>query len=412
MEINLLRNTRLLIKKILFTYGIMLCLFLFLIIGVYCIPQSWIKKNVITSERLIQKEGLYPQAFNFTFFMFDNYTDALMFNLAISADEDHPIQSAMKNPIYMGSEGIAVAGEQVAKNELEGLSVFNYGRYWQGHQVLLRPILIFMNYAGIRILNYILLTSLVVWCFMLMCKKISRSVAVLFLISLVLINFPIVPYSMQFSMCFYILLLAMIALLRIPTLTASLHSTICTFFVIGGVTSYLDFLTTPQLTLGFPLIVYMLQKGETNKKLVILLSFFWALGYGGIWISKWCVGSIFTGTNFFIDALKAVQYRSFGEFGMSNLVSIYYILGLFLILACIILIFIYKKAGKGIESYKSHVYLLLIALIVPVWFCIIRNHTIEHIWFTWRALLLTVYSGLLFMYYTIDFKKINIRNNG
>lgn len=112
--------------------------------------------------------------------------------------------------------------------------MFNYGRYWQGHQVLLRPILIFMNYAGIRILNYILLTSLVVWCFMLMCKKISRSVAVLFLISLVLINFPIVPYSMQFSMCFYILLLAMIALLRIPTLTASLHSTICTFLLLVG----------------------------------------------------------------------------------------------------------------------------------------------------------------------------------
>lgn len=30
------------------------------------------------------------------------------------------------------------------------------------------------------------------------------------------------------------------------------------FFIIGGITSYLDFLTTPQLTLGLPMITYML----------------------------------------------------------------------------------------------------------------------------------------------------------
>ena len=346
--------------------------------------------------------------------MFDNYTDALMLNLAISADENHPVQSAMDNPIYIAPEGIAAAGEQVAKNNLQGMCVYNYGRYWQGHQVLLRPILIFMNYVGIRILNYILFTILIIWCYLLMCQNISRSVALLFIVSLTFINFPMVPCSMQFSTCFYILLLSMIALLTIPILTISLHNTICTFFVIGGITAYFDFLTTPQLTLGFPLIVYMLLKRENKNKIVILLSFFWMLGYGGIWISKWLVGSLFTGRNFFIDALKAVQFRSFGEYGTGNLSSNYiYVFGLFLIFVILTLIFLYRKAGKGLGSYKSYVYLLLIALIVPVWFYIIRNHSIEHLWFTWRALLLTFYSGLLFIYYTIDFKKIiNIRCNG
>lgn len=52
----------------------------------------------------------------------------------------------------------------------------------------------------------------------------------------------------------------MILLMKIPILTKSDANILGTFFIIGGITSYLDFLTTPQLTLGLPLIVYMLTK--------------------------------------------------------------------------------------------------------------------------------------------------------
>ncbi|MCM0267086.1 hypothetical protein, partial [Bacteroides fragilis] len=37
---------------------------------------------------------------------------------------------------------------------------------------------------------------------------------------------------------------------------------------------------------------------------------------------------------------------------------------------------------------------------------VLRNHSIQHGWFTWRAGLLTIFSLLLFVYYTVDIKKL------
>lgn len=398
--------------QILFSYIGMMCLFTFLIIVAYSIPQSRIQSNIIKSEQLIQKEGLYPQIFSSTFFMLDNYTDALMFNISASADMNSIVQSAIENPYFTSNEGVAVAGEQIAKNRIKGLSVDYYGRYWQGYQVFLRPVLIFMDYAGIRIMNYILLTMLTVWCCVLMWKKFSYKIALIFLISLLFINFPIVPLSMQFSTCFYISFLSMIMLFKIPYLTKYFSHAATTFFIIGGVTAFLDFLTTPQLTLGFPLIIYMFIKEQKKSRNVVLLSFFWALGYGGIWASKWCLGTIITKRNFFIEALNQIQYRSIGEFEVNKnsfLLEYKYFLLILVIILLLLLVLLYKKAGRGLKIYKSYMYLLLISLIVPVWFFIIKNHSIEHLWFTWRALSLTLFSSLLYIYHTIDLKKINIR---
>lgn len=397
--------------KILAAYITMLLLFIVLIIGTYCIPNAWVEEHIVTSEQTIQQEGLYPRLGN-TFFMMDNYTDGLMLNLAASADNDNPVQSSMNNPYYIIADGggnIADAGELVAQNKFQNLEKNYYGRYWQGYLVLLRPLLILMDYSGIRILNYLLLTLLVISCYSLLKKRISKKVAVLFVISLMLINFPLVPYSMQFSTCFYIALTAMVVLLKSDILTDSFGNTACSFFIIGGVTAYLDFLTTPQLTLGLPLLVCMMMKNDSNKwKKVIQLSIFWALGYGGIWTSKWLAGSILTGRNFYTEALAQIQYRTIGEFGEENLVGIYkyWFLFLFLFLFLLVLL-LYWKIGKSKTVFKHYSYLLLISMITPVWYFMIRNHSIEHFWFTWRALLLSLYGYLLFVCHVMDINKIN-----
>ena len=40
----------------------------------------------------------------------------------------------------------------------------------------------------------------------------------------------------------------------------------------------------------------------------------------------------------------------------------------------------------------------LCALMTPAWFIVLRTHSIQHGWFTWRALGLTVFAGLAFLY--------------
>ena len=50
--------------------------------------------------------------------------------------------------------------------------------------------------------------------------------------------------------------------------------------------------------------------------------------------------------------------------------------------------------------------LLLCTLMTPAWFIVLRTHSIQHGWFTWRALGLTVFAGLAFLYYCCDVRQI------
>lgn len=412
-----------LFEKFISSYFILLISFTLLIICVHMIPQSAIRDNVAISTHTLEQEGLYKKFFNFKLFQMDNYTDSYMLNLAIAADNKNPIEAAMMNYAYKSSNymNLAYDTENIANGNMNGLEKSSYGRYWQGYQITLRPLLTILSYPQIRILNYILFTLLIVIIIYCIHKYISIYVSVIFACSLLLINFPIVPYSMQFSTCFYIAFISMILIMRFPLLTNSLSNVLCTFFVIGGITSYFDFLTTPQLTLGLPLIIYMLiRRPENSWKMIILICITWGLGYGILWASKWLMGYLLTGNNLLVDAMKSAELRTSNlykgmhmtipnilEFIWNNikakgLMPMFYggIVGILLCLA------IYVRILKSKQCFKEYSWLLLVTMIVPVWFLILRNHSIQHGWFTWRAFLLPLFSLMLFIYYTTDIKKI------
>lgn len=412
-----------LLKKSIISYFVLLILFTGLIIGVHTIPQSAIKENVITSTHTLQEEGLCKEFLNFTLFQMDNFTDTYMLNLAISADIKHPIEAGMMNYKYRSQEymDIAYDTEKVARGETMNLEKSSYGRYWQGYQVILRPLLTILTYPQIRILNYTIFTLLIIAIIWLLAQKISTATACIFGVSLLIINFPIVPYSMQFSTCFYIAFISMILLIKIPSLTKSTSNTFCTFFIIGGITSYLDFLTTPQLTLGLPLIIYMLTKHPQNTwRTVIVISIAWGLGYGLLWASKWMMGYLLTGNNILVDAMESAKFRISTKYNdmdmsLSNILQLFWnkittknLLPFFFVGIIGILLFIgaYIKILKNKQVFKEYSWLLLITLITPIWFLVLRNHSVIHYWFTWRAGLLSLFSLLLFIYYTTDRKKL------
>lgn len=412
-----------LLKKIAGSYLILLTLFTLLIIVVHTIPQSAIRENIITSTHTLEKEGLYKKFLNFKLFQMDNFTDTYMLNLAASADSRQPVEAGMMNYAYKSKKymDLAYDTEKAAKGEMNGLEKSSYGRYWQGYQTTLRPVLTILDYPQIRVLNYVLFTLLIVWIIRMLARKVSTATACLFGISLLLINFPIVPYSMQFSTCFYIAFISMILLMKVPILTKSDTNTMCTFFVIGGVTSYLDFLTTPQLTLGLPLIVYMLMRQPKKAwKTVIVLCVAWGLGYGLLWASKWMMGYLLTGNNILTDAMQSAELRTSNQYkGMEmtipNIIRFIWtnleakgLIPLFYtsIVGFLICLGIYLKMLKSKQVFKEYSWLLLVMMIVPVWFLILRNHSIQHGWFTWRAGLLSIFSLLLFVYYTTGRKKL------
>jgi len=408
-------------KKVIFRFGIvytaLLFIFSFLLILVNFIPSSAIRDNVIESAQILQKEGMYPQYNGYRLSRLDNFTDAIMLNIAVSVESEHPINSAMSNYYYDDIKDIdierAILTERTAKNDVLGLEKSRYGRYWQGYQVTLRPILCFLNINGIRILNYILLSLLVIVNLFLIWTKIGKFESILFFISLLIVFFPVVPSSMQYSTCFYLMLIGMAAVLIFPQLTQNTTRVLVTFFCFGAFTTYMDFLTTPQLTLGMPLVVAFLANRPKNPwKWVILACIAWILGYGLLWVSKWGIGTLLTGYNFFNDATTQVGLRTSHEYKLMELTiprMLQYLISdnewylsrrhLYFV-AIVILIYLFLQ--KGFKAQKKYGWLFLIALIVPTWFLVIRQHSIEHRWFTMRSFLISLYAGILWVYYTIQ----------
>ena len=402
------------IYSLLLTYLILLLTFTLLMLGTYTLPSSLITDNVIASAQQLQHEGQAAHLINSRLGRLDNYTDALMLNLAISSDTKHPLRSAMLNPYYDNDdEDVAksVNTERVAHGQTNGLEKRFYGRYWQGYLVTLKPMLILFSLHGLRIVNCLLMLLLSLATLWLIWQKIGKIESLLFLLSLLLVYFPVVPFSLQYSTCFYLMFLSMLAVMLYPGLTSTSRSLSLTFFIIGGITSFFDFLTTPQLTLGMPLLVCLLIQRKQEMRTIIMASIAWGLGYALLWASKWVIGYGLTGFNLLADAAEQIGVRTSQQYYGIELTiptMLQFIifgeespLGWKIPALILALSIAYIFLQKGLKVQRQCLWLLLIAMIVPIWFLLMRQHSIMHLWFTLRAFLVTIYSLLLWLFYTL-----------
>lgn len=420
--------------KLAMTYTILVCTFTVCIIAVFAIPTNSLRNNIKQSAEQIEKEGLWFQPMGFYLFQIDNMTDCLMMNINVCADSDNPVEAAMnaehaqpyKNGDTRAYKNIANTTLNVATHGRDkDTQISRYARYWHGYQVVVRPLLCFFNYNQIRVLNYIVMLVLLSVTGFLLYKMLNLGYALTFLASLVITNAMIVPLAIQFSTCFHIAMIGMIIILARRKLADDRDKAIILFFSIGAFTSYMDFLTTPIITLGFPLVVLMaLRKNNGKIKAVITQSVAWGAGYTSIWVSKWIIGSILTGENIFESALGCAQQRVgdtivFGgkEMPMSNFFDIIFtkvssiispvlLGGIILIIVALAAFYFYKNR----RQLKKEGWIMLIAAMPVVWFIVLKNHSLQHIFFTWRDFILTLWCLLIFVYH-VNYKQYNHENS-
>lgn len=408
-------------KKLLITYIILLILFTTSIIAAFAIPTSFIRKNVIESATQIKEEGLWFKPFGFFLFQIDNMTDCLMMNICVSADENNKIKAAMMAEFAQPLNGgimyhemanttlmAAEKGRQFIKEHNE------YSRYWHGYQIILRPLLCIFNYKQIRIINYIALFSLFSFVLILLYRNAGKAASLSFLATMVVTNAFIIPLALQFSTCFYIAFLSMIALLSKPDIIKDKSKSAVTFFIIGAITSFMDFLTTPILTLGLPLAAAMMadNKGKNaSTRNITANSMAWFGGYASLWASKWIVASIVTGENMVAGALANAQYRmggtivfggklmSFGQFfskitESQQYKTLFVLLVIVAALATVAAAFLLYRKRAYLKPYG---WLLIISAMPALWFIVLKNHSIQHIFYTWRDWILTIWCVIIFI---------------
>lgn len=433
------------IKKLGIIYVGLISIFVITIVASYAIPNKRIDWHVSESIPQLMSEGVYSKPFfNTRSAQLDNFTDSWMLNLAISADNSNPLKSALENPHrvsqkYANGEIDKVQNlEATAKDK--SAPTMSYSRYWHGYLGILRPLLLFLNYTEIRFINMCALFLLFIIVNALLKRKLGTKIMVSFFLSMMMVMFIIVPMSLQFSSIFYVTFISMIIMLLYNKEIEENNLAIYMFFIIGSITSFLDLLTVPLVSLGVPLIAYMLllqkqsnnnteskfiikQKSNNKQRDIILNlieilknSIIWAIGYGATWATKWVIATIVLKENVIKDALNQILSRTSDSSGQTiisakavieqNMDVIYtdFILKLLLIILVvwIICMIFYRKDRKTILNLVP---ILLIGLMPFVWYIVLKNHSYIHFWFTYRNLVITTFAVLAFMSESIDISK-------
>lgn len=417
MQISVIKG----LMKVIFIYLVMVFLFTMSMIVVCFIPRYLVSDNIEASGIILEEEGYFPNYTNCELFKFDNFTDILMLNGMYVEDSDKPIASAMLNTVLLNKKIYnlpAIPDNSFFNDKKETYNQYMYGRYWHGYEVIQKPLFLLLTIRGIRVANYLVLGLLLGMVSYLLYQKVNSAVSISFLISVLMVGGILIPRSLQYSSMFYVSLIFMALVLYFKRLTSNLTNTINTFFVIGGITVFIDYLTTPQLTLCLPLICCLMVYTKNNPCSYVMAAMTsWMAGYVSLWVSKWIIGYGLLNVNLIADALTHAEERVSVVYDGASwtfkymLISLWSYLGSieYQIVFCLIILLLMTFLIYSLYNIQlrhriiANKWLLLIFLFVPVWFIILRNHTIEHFYFTWRALLVQIWIILIIISKSVSF---------
>lgn len=403
-----------------------------LLLGACALPAQPVLEHVYDSAQTIQQEGLYPEYFGFKLFQMDNYTDTIMLFEAAAMGEQDPLTAMMTATAYNVDNFETMAGDlavycertiplATGAQKAVQLVPFSYARYWHGYLIWLRPLLLVTDITGVRVVQYLVLAALFAAVAVLLRRRCGLRAAVWFAVSQLLVTAFWAPHQVQFFTCFAVAYAGCVWVLAKPRRSDD----VClALLVLGVVTSFCDLLVTPVLTLGLPLVCWLLEPqqrlraGTRQCGIVVGGSLTWGVGYLLCWASKWVLAGLVTGQNVIADALHQVGVRTAAdswhgmELTWSNILHFVYttLAGkhLFwpLVLAVVLLLTLFAASIRDRQQLARALPLGLCALMTPAWFIVLRTHSIQHGWFTWRALGLTVFAGLAFLYYCCDVRQI------
>lgn len=412
---------------------IILCIVASVVVGtilmilVYRLPTDKIRANVLHSVYIYSAENdFYDWATGKAGTRLDNFSDALMMNVASYEGTGNVIKDAMNNAYisYPGKSQTAALLLSAVLGDTDSNVVINYSRYWHGYLVWLKPMMQFATKADIRMLSMYIQITLLILVIIELYKKDKYRLVIPFLLTILCINPVSMALCMQLGHVYYITLVGALVLLKKKLYDTDKYWHV--FLWIGISTAFLDLTTSPLVGLGINLVLLLALKDMTWKKNLVRIvssSFSWGIGYVGMWGGKWIVGSLLTDENVLKDAIETVLYRAAGDsmeeaqidsssafdvimYNVDQVLNtpVVWIAAVALLGFAVLIIM-----GKAkVKINRDRLVALAIVAVYPIaWYCIFRNHSAIHSWMTYRNLAITVFSLALMLSYSvfIDGKK-------
>lgn len=382
-----------------FSLTVLICIALLIITAL--IPKELVKSNMVKSS-----EEMYDISYIYFFnnqknraFLIHNYPDPITFNLTYSLDSKKPLTSSILTKYYATNK----FGEKVNVREKAYFDYKpnkEYYRYWHGNMFLVKTLMLVFDYKNILIFLSVILIAFTLLITYNLYRR-NHLIAVLFLISNLLCHVYVTFYCLEYI---YMFLLSYIMSLIAFKLIDKDESKVICFFIVGGVlANFFDFLTTETLvfTLPFFIIFNFSKKKDFKTSLVFFIKSLIAflLGYSLMWILKWLILIIiykqspnnFLNTHieergFSLVAVKKEPFNSIYD-NLKLIVPFCYLNNslVILITICYICYVIWLIIRKKIDS--KGIILLLISIIPMLRYFVLYKHSIEHTFFTYRALL-------------------------
>ena len=380
---------------------------IFLLLG-SLFPSSIIEENVKESADILSKEGLHYELLNS--FCVDNFTDSLMLNQAYSIDNKDPFFSYMSGRRNYNPKSTKITLTDEEASNLKGNKYFDqiemlnrtldgdidtsiiYARYWHGWMPILRVLLIFFN-------------IFMIYFAYLMNKKFGKIITIIFVYSLIVSDYFFVSYSVSGSSIYIIMMLASVILLKN---IEKIKDFSLYFFIIGCITSTVDLLTVPTITLGIPLLIYILfYKEQLNFGKVLKLMISWGIGYGITWFSKWVIYDLFYKQGLIVNALKQSLFRASHDgislelfwkyFLFKNVKKVFICICILYFL--IIVVSIFKKKDMNLKYLwkKENLLILFVSMLPFIWYFAIMEHSYEHQFFTYKHIVIFTIGFLLYL---------------
>ncbi|MEA4971695.1 MAG: hypothetical protein VB119_00805 [Candidatus Metalachnospira sp.] len=355
----------------------------------------------------------------------DFFADAILMNMIACTDSSNPVEASIKGKYYTGDSNISMG--QDFFDAVKGVKGNNYySRYWHGSMIFVRLLLLFTDAQGIHVFNFLLLIALSIL-FCLMCwQSENKRIAIAFLIGFIVTESFFVPVAIEYMSVYIIALIGGMAALRIKTYK---HKVIL-FTLLGASTAFFDFLTTETIAVLLPLICILVRENSEKKinfkdsfKQSFLLLFIWGASYSLCFLIKWMLSIQIIGH----AAKVEIMVMGFDKFGgiiesslnvpmplaalfnnvslliPTNIADNYSYLATIFAIAAAILMIIYATYYGKTSSYKDTGKILLCIGVLPlIRIMILANHSYEHSYFTYRALITSIMCLVLFYSYLID----------
>lgn len=372
------------------------------------ILQARINYNIEKSLPLFLKEELYPnllsQEDNLST-QADNWSETIILQSSMYMNTTQDPLSIFKNPWRFGQDGILQSFESASRGEAPNSS---YYRYWQGFRVLIRPLLVVLDYSSIRELFRFIGWFLFCFTVIVLYRNAGMKFALVFCSSFLLIEYGLVTTTIQFSLSFYIALNAMILL---PNILKRQWSIPFFFLMVGAATQFFDFYTVPCITLGLPLIFLVKMKRQRQMaskailRLMIRCIIAWLCSYIGMWLFRMVLVSLFL----HIDAFTPTFQSFFNWTGITRLEEHSWI-GIFdaieasfhviftkahlllLLSGFVIYIIFLTSAIRRRRIQKPDLLFLSVAIIPMIWMIAASIPTTWHIFFQYRSLVVFLFA--------------------